>query len=60
MAEESMKDYEKEINESLERQKKIETEEDLGWDRLRAEKASEASSRHRDFRADMWTISIAM
>ena len=40
MAEESMKDYEKEINESLERQKKIETEEDLGWDRLRAEMAS--------------------
>ena len=36
MAEESMKDYEKEINESLERQKKIETEEDLGWDRLSA------------------------
>ncbi|MDD6380172.1 MAG: S1 RNA-binding domain-containing protein [Lachnospiraceae bacterium] len=40
MAEETMKDYEKEINESLERQKKIETEEDLGWERLRAEMAS--------------------
>lgn len=40
MAEESMKDYEKEINESLEKHQKQETEEDFEWDRLRAEMAS--------------------
>lgn len=40
MAEETMKDYEKEINESLEKHQKQETEEDFDWDKLRAEMAS--------------------
>ncbi len=40
MAEETMEAYEKEINESLAKQKKIEDQEDLGWDRLRAEMSS--------------------
>lgn len=40
MAEETMKDYEKEINESLEKHQKQETEEDFNWDKLRAEMAS--------------------
>ncbi|MQN01127.1 MAG: S1 RNA-binding domain-containing protein [Lachnospiraceae bacterium] len=40
MAEETMKDYEKEINESLENFKKQESEEDFNWDKLKAEMAS--------------------
>lgn len=40
MAEETMKDYEKEINESLEKYQKQETENDFNWDKLKAEMAS--------------------
>ncbi|MGN0241491.1 MAG: S1 RNA-binding domain-containing protein, partial [Candidatus Weimeria sp.] len=40
MAEETMKDYEKEINESLEKHQKEETEEDFNWDKLKAEMSS--------------------